>query len=258
MSLADLQRGFARALRDDEGGALSGLRLAAGGIPGSRSIDVYRNNSLGVLSGALADIFPACAALIGAETFERAALAFAREHEARGPDLNHYGADFPGFLASLPGLDGLVYLCDTARLEWLCHLAFYAAGDDDANDADPDPAGVFQALAEVADPTRAKLVARRPLYLLEAKFPVDRIRAVALSADDEVDLDAGGGRWIVFRREGDVGLQSISELHHAVLQAVQAGATLAELDAVLAGQAQDAIVALFQDLILSGWIMRVA
>ncbi|WP_181409804.1 HvfC/BufC N-terminal domain-containing protein [Martelella alba] len=117
---------FAAALLDPTATAPDSLKHPFGGAAASR-LAVYRNNVTVVLAGALSDIFPATADLLGARTFSAIARDFIRANPPVSPVLADYGHDFPAFLQHLPLSSSLFFLADVARVEREMLTAFHAA-----------------------------------------------------------------------------------------------------------------------------------
>jgi hypothetical protein len=114
-ALADLQRGFAGAVRGLSAGP--GLAVAEAGLDPERRLAVYRSHHRLSLAGALAANFPTVAALLG-ETFEKVAMDFVAVSPPLEPCLGAYGGGFAAFLENEPRLAALPYLGDVARLEF--------------------------------------------------------------------------------------------------------------------------------------------
>src|SRR5688572_2123247 len=115
--LAHFQDAFAEALLTVE---------PVGRITSEPGFAVYRNTVARGAIEALRAGFPTIDALIGAEAFTEAALAYRDERPPVSPVLADYGASFPGFLARQPWTEELPYLADVARLDrlWIeAHLA---------------------------------------------------------------------------------------------------------------------------------------
>lgn len=124
--LADLQRGFARALMwaDDEvPPAFTGASARA---PVKR-FGVYRNNVFASLTQTLRARFPVVERLVGEEFFAAMARVFLTQHPPRSPALFEYGAAFAGFLEGFEPVAEVPHLPDIARLEWLRNVAYHAA-----------------------------------------------------------------------------------------------------------------------------------
>jgi len=106
----------------------------------ARNVDVswgvraYRNNVFGNLAGALAGAYPIVRKIVGEEFFTAMAHEYARAHPSAGGDLNEYGARLPSFLGSFAHTRDLPYLPDVARMEWVAHIAYYAAEPEQRGD----------------------------------------------------------------------------------------------------------------------------
>ena len=131
---------FVSALLDPERAAPGGV-LAAGG-----RFDIYRNNVIASLSGALGKTFPVVRRMLGKDYFRALAAAFVRQHPPKARVVAEYGTGFPDFIAGFEHLRDFAYLCDVARLELARLQALRAA---DALPADPALAGDPQALLDV-------------------------------------------------------------------------------------------------------------
>jgi hypothetical protein len=64
--------------------------------------------------------------LVGEAFFKATAHRFAAEYPPRSPALFEFGGGFPDFLATFEPAQGLPYLPDVARFEWLRHTAYHA------------------------------------------------------------------------------------------------------------------------------------
>ncbi len=222
--LAKLQREFAAALFD-KGNERFPAGIRNGRFSGARLFQIYRNNVFISLTAALADVYPVVQRLVGEGFFKYVADAFIRAHPPQSGNLHDFGADLAEFLASFPACAELRYLPDVARLEWAYHEVFHAAttGFDVA------------ALAAVPPERYAELrfglspAAR----LITSEYPVLAIWRAnqAEVAETSVDLDAGGNRLLVFRRELEVEFKLLSAGEYALLAAWQLGTALQEASA---------------------------
>lgn len=122
------QARFAAALLRPDPHCPPGLRTHNGSDPGAR-FDVYRNNVVSSLVGALADTFPVTRQLVGDEFFGAMARRFVLEQPPLSPLLCEYGDEFAGFVESFAPAASLPYLADMARLERARVQAYHA---DDA------------------------------------------------------------------------------------------------------------------------------
>lgn len=134
------QIAFHAALMDPCRAVPDGLIDPEGRAAGKR-FDVYRNNVVGSLSGALAEAFPAIRKILGGENFGRLAGAFVRRYPPETPMIAFYGAALPDFLETFPPVRRLGYLPDVARLELAMRHSYHAA------DSTPMDARALQALA---------------------------------------------------------------------------------------------------------------
>ena len=213
-SLRDDQLDFARAVYD--GAMALENRIRANGLTGARRLQVYRNSVFTGLTEALREIYPVINQLVGAEFFDHAARQYIERHPSRSGNVHDFGGEFPGFLATFPGADSLIYLPDVARLEWAYHRVFHAA--------DHAPLDL-SALAGVTPSDYGRLCWQfHPASrLLASEFPVLRIWQV--NRDDTecmetVDLSSGGARLLVIRRELEIELEILGAGEYALLCAL--------------------------------------
>lgn len=89
----------------------------------------YRGNQQATAHSVLANAYPVVQVLLGDEFFEGVCDMFRRAHPSHDPDLNRYGAEFADFLRTFAPVEPYPYLPDVARLEWLCHEAWYAVDE---------------------------------------------------------------------------------------------------------------------------------
>jgi len=215
--LRDLQAEFAAALFDER--PEMSARVRAGRFPATQHLQVYRNNVVESLTGALRAVYPVVEKLVGDGFFRYAAHEYLRAHRPRSGNLHDFGDAFASFLAGFAPAAELPYLPDIARLEWAWHQAFHAA------DA---PAFDLARLGAVPAEQHATLrfVLHPSARLLASDFPVVRIFEInqeGYAGDTSVDLGEGGVRVLVIRRELTVSVEPL-------------GAGESELLTTLAGQ----------------------
>lgn len=218
-SLRDLQSAFVEAVFAREGVAV--IREAL--TPSTeRCFEVYRNNTFANLTEALRAVYPVIERLVGAEFFAHAARRYVRDTPSTSGNLHRFGASFPEFLAALPACGELVYLPDTARLEWLMHEAFHAA----------DHASLDLARLAAVPPDRydALCFCLHPACrLLTSPYPVHRIWQVNQTDAAEtaaVDLADGGVHLLVARPVASVEIEVVAGAEFAALAALARGETL--------------------------------
>ena len=121
-----LSEGFLPALLDPDLPVPEGL-LDGQGRSAGRRFAVYRNNVATSLVDAIEAGFPSVFKLLGAENFRPLARLFARETPPNSPLLFLYGAEFPAFLADIPGLSRFPYLPAMAKLDQALRESYHAA-----------------------------------------------------------------------------------------------------------------------------------
>lgn len=264
VELARSQDAFVAAVQRETGGAHESMpgmafkNLVADNprIPADLAIRIYGNNVSGGRAKALAVAYPACARILGTDCFEGIARQFSESTPATHADLNLYGAAFADFLEHhvtvLESFLDYAYLGDLARLEWLCHVAYYA-NDDAPFDFDQlarsaNGAGEFLRL-KLAD----------SVGLLLSEYPVMSIRDVNLADGDTTSVSATDGpqHLVVWRNEHHACVERVEEATFDLLAAIEAGATLGEIASKLpevAAVLSKAVPASIQ----RGWIAGVA
>ncbi|MBK8533641.1 MAG: putative DNA-binding domain-containing protein [Candidatus Competibacteraceae bacterium] len=196
LKLRELQLGFAAAVLDDEQNGFEQY-IRAAGLSGARRLQIYRNNTLLSLTGALKAVYPVVCRLVGDGFFEYASAQYIARHPSRSGDLHEFGEFFATFLQAFAPAAEQVYLPDVARLEWTYHQVFHAAGH---------PPLDLVALAQVPTEQQGELhfQLHPAARLLESVFPILRIWQVNqddYAGDPSVGLTAGGIKLLAFRRE---------------------------------------------------------
>ena len=220
---------------------------AGSGMTPAEHLLIYRRAILGTLVRALGNIYPVSRRLLGQQFFDAMARVYARETPSRSPDLARYGEDFFRFIANFEPAAELPYLPDVAKLEWHWHRAFHAADEADID---------FATLSEVAETDMSRIVFRLPVSasLLASDYPVHRIWQVNQDdwkADQCVDLDQGGVRLIIWRRDHDMRIDEVDERSWWLLNAIGEGISLGELSA--SADADD-LDSLLPGCVQQGWI----
>jgi len=219
-SLLELQRGFCDAVY--RGGPARSLGICSrGAYSAEQRVGLYRSSVVGILTGALAAVYPVVQRLVGEAFFERMARAYIPEHPSRSGDLHQYGESFAAFIDTFEPVAELVYLADVARLEWSYHQVFHAAAHPPLALADLArvPASQHPGLRFDLHPAAA---------LLRSPFPVHRIWEVNLPgrALTTVRLDEGEAHLLVVRPDLVVEVVSLAPGDFAFLQALGQGASL--------------------------------
>ena len=220
--LHELQRDFTRSILQDEVMVLDKIR--PNGLTQAQRLAVYRNNTFLGLADALRDGYPVVNRLVGDGFFNGLARAFIIRHPPQSGCLLEYGELFPAFVAEYPPAQGLPYLPDVARLEWLWQVAFHEA---DANGLD------LSALAAVPAERHGELRLRLhpTARLMASDYPVLRIWEVNqedFAGDDHVSPQEGDCRLLLFRPDKEVEIHALAEGEHAFLTALSGSSTIIE------------------------------
>lgn len=162
-----VQARFADAILDPSFPVPSGLSDPAGRAAGQR-FDVYRNNVVSGLTGALETAFPVVRRLLGKGNFRILARAFLRAHPPRTPVLILWGNELADFLTTFEPARPLGYLPDVARLEQALRESYHSA------DADPLDAATLMSLAPDALLT-ARFEVAPALRVLSSLWPIHAI-----------------------------------------------------------------------------------
>ncbi|RLK33559.1 HvfC/BufC N-terminal domain-containing protein [Cupriavidus plantarum] len=134
------QRLFARAIvasRLDTGIASACLSIFTGEEDAiRRRLAYYRGNQQATALSVLGNAYPVVRALLGNEFFEALSDVYRRAHPSDDPDLHRFGGAFSDFLRAFEPVAPYPYVPEVARLEWLCHGAYYARDDTPLTVAD--------------------------------------------------------------------------------------------------------------------------
>ncbi len=230
-SLADIQAAFIRAIVADDSAEISGI-VSAYGIAPAQRLQIYRNNFLISLAGALAATFPVLQKLVGEAYFDRAARRFSAEEPPRVAMLAHYGEAFPAFLAGLTASADFAYLTDVGALEWAINHAFHA------DDAMPEDAAAFDGIPATLQ-GELVLAPHPSARLVSSSFPIlDIWRANQPDADPTLTIDLGSGSvsLLVWRRDLDVVWRVLEPAEAAFVAAILDMQTLAQAARLAAAQ----------------------
>jgi hypothetical protein len=221
-TLAELQSEMAAAILTHDGTGPGEIR--GDGIAAAQRLDVYRSNTLGALTDALADAFPVVCQLVGERFFAAVAQSFIYVQPPATSCIAEYGAGFPDFLAGFEPARGLPYLPDTARLDWAVHRAFHAP---DAAALDPSRIATMAP----ADYDGLRFVPHPACRIVTSGFPVDRIWRAHHGDGDfaDIDLTQGAGcRVLIDRHDTAIRLLELGEGECALLEMLFAGHPLGE------------------------------
>jgi hypothetical protein len=173
------------------------LSIIVNRVSAADRLAIYRNNSFTNLRGALQAVYPVIFKLVGEAFFNHAADEFIRVTPSVSGDLHDYGGSFGDFLANYQPAKALVYLPDTARLEWACHRVFHAAdhGGLDVKKLGAIPPEQYGELHFSLHPAAALLASNYPT------LQIWQVNQDDYSGDQSVSLDDGGNHLLVSREE---------------------------------------------------------
>lgn len=217
-SLLECQRRFLAALYDHaEPGPLE--QIAGARLEPAARLRIYRHSSAIIHTETLRTAFPAVAALVGEAFFEQVSTRYRRVHPSQSGNLQGFGAHFADFLGSLPEAQGVPYLGDVARLEWLRQQAALAA------DAGMTDGSNFQhALCDAGNQTR--LVPHTSLRLLASRHAVLTIWQYAMNPIEEsLSLPDRGENVVLWRDGTEVAMAALDDASFACVHALSQGDT---------------------------------
>ena len=224
-------------------------------IPPELALRIYGNNVSGTRVKSLVAAYPACSRILGEVCFNNMAQRFIEHTPSQQPDLNRYGALFSDFLddwtAKQAQFSDYRYLGDLARLEWLCHTAYYA---------EDDPSFDFTALSNAGHNAQEAFSFRlgHSVGLLQSVCPVMEIRAINLSAGDATEVQAGAlpEYLVVSRPAFQPRVERVNAIIFAVLVSCRKGMTLGHI--IETHRHRTAVIPdILPRLIKCGWITSV-
>ncbi len=189
---------------------------------GKQRLALYRSSVFGILTDALAAVYPVVQNLVGELFFEHLANRYIAAHPSRSGDLHHYGELMAEFLSQFEPVQELVYLPDVAQLEWHYHRVFHAA------DATPFNIDMLSELAPAQQESLC-LALHPAARLMISDYPLDVIWQSNIDNkhdDVTIDLDTGGTALLVIRPQLQVEVQPITLAEYALLDKLQQGAAL--------------------------------
>lgn len=194
---------------------------------------IYQNNVITTLLSVLKSVYPLICKLLGEDFFLQCAQEYIRSYPSRTSNLHDYGEYFAGFLGEYELTNHLLYLPEVAEFEWICHYLHFAA------DHPPlDIAKLETITPEVMDQLRFML--HPASALKEFHYPILRIIELCKGElDDEIDIEQGGVKLLIIRRELDIKLAVLTSAEFTCLQCLNEGHALSDA-LLLATQASQA------------------
>jgi hypothetical protein len=208
------------------GDAIRSNGALAGGICPNYTVDaaleIYRNNYRGNLQEALALAYPVIGQLVGDDFFKMMASRYIESHPSKSGNLHDYGAELGDFLAFFLNAKDLPYLPDIAKLEWACHLAYFAE--------DVDPLDIA-ALACIASDNQERLrfLLNPACRIIRSPFPIVDIwqaHQPDMPEDFYIDLDSGPQNALVSRMGDIVRVEALGNAETDWMEGIQASGPL--------------------------------
>jgi hypothetical protein len=225
--LAQLQTRMAEALLHGQCDALD-LLVRPGPVTAQEAFGLHRATALHGLVNALRLTYPTVDALVGADFFDQAALAFVEADPPASPWLTGYGSAFADFLAAYDLAAGLTYLADAARLD--------AAIEAVAGQSLGQGGLVF-------DLGQALLTLDASLRLIELDYPAATIRDALEAGDDDalaaIDMTPRRHVLALWRMPGGAAVRPLHSFSAAFLKALLHGG---DVEAVLTGGGDPAVL----------------
>jgi len=188
------------------------------GLSAAQQLDIYRGSVVSGMIGALAETYPVCKQLVGNDFFDSMVEKYVLQTPSIHPDLNVYGGTLAEFIDEFKPVDGLSYLSDVARLEWLWSQAFSAGNEGGV---------LLDELAYISeyDMPSVVFIMSQGAGLLQSNYPVDVIwkmhRAPEENQSETINLDQGGVKLIVWRENLDIKIEAVENISWVFLILVQ-------------------------------------
>lgn len=200
----------------------------------SARLEIYRNNTLQALKATLTKAFPICEQIVGETCFAKMAQDYLNVNPMQESNLNHYGEGFPRFIEGIletnSAFNGLDYLPEFARLEWLLLKSYYAADAVNCQEL-PEIAGLSEQQQE-----GVIMILRPDIFIRDSGFPLYEIwqnhqdlNAREPSDHVEIDMPQEHYHFCIYRDPFKPKVERISRPGYMLLRAIEAEETLGEM-----------------------------
>lgn len=213
--------------------------------------EIYQSSITAGLGKTLAEIYPVCEKLLGQHFFLGMAYQYIEATPSISPNLIHYGQSFADFVAEFKPAQQLPYLGDVCRLEWAWHQAHYSAPDTELNIA---------ALMQLDESEQANCIFKLPSSASRicTNYPIYQIWLVNQADypdEPRVNLNQGGERLLIFNRDTDIIIDTLSDDEWQVLDAIDNQLPLAKICEQFAdGEHTVDIIQLLPIMLKKGWL----
>ena len=248
-----VQGSFGRSLihpeREDDPATLADI-VPGGSLTEEQAVGVYRGGYYARLTEQLGETFEAVWAVLGDESFFRVCTEFAGDHPSRSYNLSDYGREFPEWLAKVPEVRNLPFLCELGEFEWKFKELFHCA--------EHDPVAP-EALAGITDLETTRVRIGDACFLFSASYAVYDIwkRRGENNGEGSEETDwTRAQRGLAYKRDGEIFVRVLGPGPYHMLEALRAGSPFGEAVTQGAGAQPDLsaqeVSALFQTLAHSG------
>lgn len=251
IDLAELQMQFADSLQKDKLDTLNSFIAKREPLSADAQLDLYRNNSVGVLSDNLKHVYPTVLSIVGEAFFNTLVRHYIPLNPSRSGDLRHYGENFADFVSHYPAAESMPYLPDVAQLDWRWHQVYHAA-DDATYD--------MNKLAQVKPEEYGRLffVLAQASALVQSDYPLLDIWQVSQtenSHEARVDLDSAEHNVLMLRTKGEIHLHLISDAEVVFIESLAEAYAFADAFEKASAEGEFDIQASLQKLIQFGLIV---
>lgn len=230
--LIQFQRDMKRMiLTGDKAPALAAGLAETAGVPAAARLDVHVNNYRETLSSSLAGMFPVLEAFVGSVFVQGALKEFVTAHPPEQASLAGYGGAFADFLAGHEASNGLPYIVDIVRLEWVLHELQLV--DERAYGK---PGGVEAAALRLSDNVR----------LVASDYPLMSLWSVGTGQipPAAVHLDQGGQTVAALLHQGEISLIALTQAEaEALAQLAERPKEVGEADIIDGLRAKELVIA---------------
>lgn len=223
--------------------------VGSGRVPVATRLGIYAGAYGSRLIDALANSYPALAALLGEEDFRALGASYVRAHDSPYFSIRNYGDALAEFLGTHADYADVPLLAELARWEWLLCAVF------DAADAEPVTAAALARLPP-ADWPQLRLAFHPSVRRLALRWNVPQLWKALTEGGErpELQLATAPIEWLAWRQDLRSYFRSLDAGEAAALDAARNGRSFGELCELLAAaqgpeQAPHAAAAL-----LAGWL----
>lgn len=215
-------------------GELEAVVRRSRNLTAAERLSIYANAYYARLLECLGACYPVLKRALGDEVFDSFAFEYLQRYPSRSYTLDRLGENFARFLdetrperETAGAVDWPDFLVDLATLEWTIAKVFDGPGVEGQPLLTPEALQSFPA-ERFAEARLAPVVCLR---LLSFRYPVNAYYTAARQAEDGEEIpiaEPAEERVAILRRDYVVRRYPLTASQHALLERIQAGATLGE------------------------------